>query len=152
MSDVSHSNHGEATHTDRSSAVEKPLPPVTEVGVVALALVVVGGIYLSSYFPKPASLLIPTILAIVSAIMVIFNAVSLVRARGLARDAFFKVGKWAQGAYIIIAGMLEYVFVLDGTRGGILVLLTLMLVVFAVDVPMIIAFTVARYHVTTSKD
>jgi hypothetical protein len=41
--------------------------------------------------------------------------------------------------------MLEYVFVYDGTRGSALIVLTTMLLIFALDVPMIIAFTVAKY-------
>ena len=41
--------------------------------------------------------------------------------------------------------MLEYVFVKDGTSGGQLVVLTLSLVVYAVHVPLLIGFTVARY-------
>ena len=48
-------------------------------------------------------------------------------------------------AYAITAGILEYVFVKDGTSGGQLVVLTLSLVVYAVHVPLLIGFTVARY-------
>lgn len=42
--------------------------------------------------------------------------------------------------------MLEYVFVLDGTRGASLLVMTFMLVVFALDVPALLAFSVARYQ------
>jgi hypothetical protein len=42
--------------------------------------------------------------------------------------------------------MLEFVFVLDHTRGAVLVVLSLMLVVFAVDIPVVLAFSVARYQ------
>jgi hypothetical protein len=42
--------------------------------------------------------------------------------------------------------MLEYVFVADHTRGGTLVVLTLMLLIYAVDIPVILAFSVARYQ------
>jgi Tfp pilus assembly protein FimT len=38
--------------------------------------------------------------------------------------------------------MLEFIFVLDGTRGATLVLMTFMLAVFAVDVPVLLAFSV----------
>ena len=37
-------------------------------------------------------------------------------------------------------------FVKDGTRGGVLVVLTLSLAVFAVHVPLLIGFTVARFQ------
>jgi hypothetical protein len=60
------------------------------------------------------------------------------------------VGGWALAAYLVIAGMLEFVFVLDHTRGGLLIVLTLMLAVFAVNVPLLLAFSVARYQPGTT--
>lgn len=146
MSSVSQEQHG-GTKMESNSPAQKrsQLPPVTEIGIGALILVVIGGVYLSSYYPQRSPLVLPTILAVVSAVMVIVNIVVIVRSEGLARALFFKVGKWALLAYVVVAGMLEYVFVLDGTRGNALILLSLMLLIFAVDVPIIIAFTVARY-------
>ena len=41
--------------------------------------------------------------------------------------------------------MIEYAFLQDHVSGGTLVVLTLSLVVFAVHVPMLVGFTVARY-------
>jgi hypothetical protein len=41
--------------------------------------------------------------------------------------------------------MIGFAFVRDHTRGAPLVLVVLMLVIFAADVPLIITFTVARY-------
>ena len=49
-------------------------------------------------------------------------------------------------AYCVIAAMLEFVFIHDGTRGRVLLVLTLSLVVFAAHVPLLIGFTVARYQ------
>ncbi len=121
------------------------LPPVSEIGIAALTLVVVGGIYLSSY-PRGASLVLPTVLAAFAALFVLIGAVLLLVSKSLARETFVKVGKWSLLVYLIVAGMLEYVFVFDGTRGGTLIVLSAMLFIFAVDVPMIIAFTVARFH------
>lgn len=123
-----------------------PLPPVTQVGVVALSLIVVGGIYLSAEYPRHVSLLLPTALAVAAAILVLFNLLSIIRSKMLARDVFVHIGKWALLAYVIVAGMLEYVFVLDGIRGSGLALFTSMLFIFAIDVPVIIAFTVASFH------
>jgi uncharacterized membrane protein len=45
----------------------------------------------------------------------------------------------------VIAAMIEYTFVRNHARGGVLVVLTLSLVVFAVHVPTLIGFTVARF-------
>jgi hypothetical protein len=74
------------------------------------------------------------------------NLVALARTPGFNWDAFFAVAKWALLAYCVIAGMLWFVFVHDGTRGGVLAVLTLSLIVFAVHVPLLIGFTVARYQ------
>jgi hypothetical protein len=46
----------------------------------------------------------------------------------------------------VIAGMLEYVFVYDHTRGTQLLILSLMLAVFAVDIPLLLGFSVARFQ------
>ena len=43
------------------------------------------------------------------------------------------------------AGLIEYSFLRNGLSGGALVVLSLSLVVYAVHVPMLIGFTVARY-------
>ena len=56
------------------------------------------------------------------------------------------MGKWALLAYAITAGLIEYAFLRNGVSGGVLVVLTLSLVVYAVHVPVLIAFTVARYE------
>jgi len=46
----------------------------------------------------------------------------------------------------VIAGMLMYIFVRDGTPGGTLALFVVGLVIFAIDIPMVFAFSVARYQ------
>ncbi len=58
------------------------------------------------------------------------------------------MARWALLAYVVIASLLGFVFVYDHTQGVTLAVLILTLVVFALDVPAIIAFTVARYHET----
>jgi hypothetical protein len=73
------------------------------------------------------------------------NVFALSRVRDFAWDRFFEVGKWSLLAYVVIAGLIEYTFLQDHIRGGALVVLTLSLVVFAVHVPMLVGFTVARY-------
>ncbi len=125
---------------------ERALPPVTELGVVSMALIVAGGISIASQLPGDVPLTLPVILLAASALVMAANVVALVRAPGFNWDAFFGVARWALLAYCVIAAMLEFVFIHDGTRGGILVVLTLSLVVFAVHVPLLIGFTVARYQ------
>jgi len=46
----------------------------------------------------------------------------------------------------VIAGMIEYAFVYDQTRGPVLVVMTLMLCVFCLAPPLLVGFTVARFQ------
>ena len=46
---------------------------------------------------------------------------------------------------LLVIGLIEFSFVRNHLSGGPLVVLTLSLVVYAVHVPVLIAFTVARY-------
>jgi hypothetical protein len=125
---------------------ERRLPPVTQVGMASLALIVAGGIYLSAHLPHHVPLSPAVALLAASALLLAGNLAALARVEGFPWDRFFAVGKWALLAYGITAGMIEYAFVRDHISGGVLVVLTLSLVVYAVHVPTLIAFTVARYH------
>jgi hypothetical protein len=127
-------------------APERRLPPITEVAIATMVLVVTGGIYLAAYLPRRAPLGPAVGLLVAAGALLLWNVVTLSRVREFAWDKFFLVGGWALLAYVVIAGMLEYVFVLDHTPGGLLLVLTLMLVVFAVNIPMLLAFSVARYQ------
>ncbi len=124
---------------------ERRLPPVTEVGMGSLALIVAGGIYLSAHLPRHVPLAPAVVLLALSALLLAGNLVALSRVPDFAWDRFAQVGRWALLAYGITAGLIEYAFVRNHLSGGPLVVLSLSLVVYAVHVPMLIAFTVARY-------
>jgi hypothetical protein len=124
---------------------ERRLPPVTQVGMLSLALIVTSGIYLSAHIPNHVSLAPAIALLSASALLLAGNLAALTRAEGFHWGRFFAIAKWALVAYTIIAGMIEYAFLRDNLSGGPLVVLTLSLVVFAVHVPVLIGFTVARY-------
>lgn len=124
---------------------EQRLPPVTELGVVSMALVVVGGIWIASHMPQNIPLTPAIVLLALSALLMAVNILALSRVPDFNWPLFFEVAKWALIAYCVIAAMLEYVFISDGTRGGVLIVLSLSLVVFAVHVPLLIGFTVARF-------
>jgi hypothetical protein len=121
------------------------LPPVAELGIVSLALVVVGGILMASYVPRRPPLGVPVALAAVSAALLLAGVFLLARLRKFAWGRFFTVFRWALLAYVISAGMIAFAFVRDHTRGAPLAVVLVMLVIFALDVPLIIAFTVARF-------
>jgi hypothetical protein len=127
---------------------EARLPPVTQLGMASLALIVAAGIYLSAHLPDHVSLAPAIALLGASALLLAGNLLALSRVDGFAWKRFFEIARWALLAYAVIAGMIEYVFVRNHTSGGPLVVLTLSLVVFAVHVPLLIGFTVARYYET----
>jgi hypothetical protein len=124
---------------------ERKFPPVTEVGMLSLALIVAGGIYLSAHLPEHVPLGPAIALLIASATLMVVNLLSLTRVAGFAWQRFADIAKWALLAYAVTAGLIEYSFLQNHLRGGALVVLTLSLVVYAVHVPMLIGFTVARY-------
>ena len=125
---------------------ERRLPPVTQVGMVSLALIVAAGIYLSAHLPNHVSLGPAIALLGASALLLAGNLAALARVHGFPWRRFFEIARWALVAYAIIAGMIEYAFLRNHLSGGPLLVLTLSLVVFAVHVPVLIGFTVARYQ------
>jgi hypothetical protein len=74
------------------------------------------------------------------------NLLMLARVDGFPWARFADVAKWALLAYAVTAGLIEYSFLQNGLSGGALVVLSLSLVVYAVHVPLLIGFTVARYY------
>ena len=124
---------------------ERSLPPVTQLGMASLALIVAGGIYLASYLPRQVPLTPAIILLAASALLLVVNLLLLGRVGNFAWGRFVGVGKWALLAYTITAGLIEFAFLRDGMSGAPLLVLTLSIVVYAVHVPVLIAFTVARY-------
>jgi hypothetical protein len=124
---------------------ERRFPPFTQIGMASLALIVAGGIYLSSHLPRHVPLGPAVALLAASAVLLAGNLLSLTRVRDFAWDRFRQVAKWALLAYLITAGMIEYAFLRDHLSGGPLVVLTLSLAVYAMQVPTLIGFTVARY-------
>jgi hypothetical protein len=124
---------------------ERKLPPVTQIGMASLALIVAGGIYLSSNLTGDISLAPAVVLLALSALLLVANLVALSRVPAFPWSRFAEIGRWALLAYAITAGLIEYAFLRNHVSGGTLVVLTLSLVVYAVHVPMLIAFTVARY-------
>jgi hypothetical protein len=128
-----------------SPQAERRLPPVTQLGMLSLALVLAAGIYLSAHLPEHVSLAPAEALLGASALVLALNLLALSRAPEFPWRRFFEIARWALLAYAVIAGMIEYVFLRNHTGGGALVVLTLSLIVFAVNVPVLIGFTVARY-------
>ena len=96
--------------------------------MVSLALIVAGGIYLSSHIPQHVPLGPAVVLLAASAVLLAGNLGLLARVEGFAWAKFFEVAKWSLLAYTVIAGLIEYSFLRNHLSGGPLVVLTLSLV------------------------
>jgi hypothetical protein len=125
-------------------AAARRLPPVTQIAIATMALIVVGGITMASRLPSPPLALLTGLLA-AAAVLLGANLVLLSRLGDFAWRQFFTVAKWTALAYLIMYGMLEFTFIYDKVPGSTLTVLTLMLLVIAIDVPLLFGFTVARY-------
>ncbi|MGH2364124.1 MAG: hypothetical protein ACRDGF_03700 [Chloroflexota bacterium] len=125
---------------------EHALSPVPLFAVGAMGCVITGGIVVAAYLPREAPTAVPLVFLGLAIVLLLAMALSLVRLRNFAWSKFFLVSGWALFAYVVISGMLELVFVLDGTPTNQLLLLTAMLVIFALDIPVLFGFSVARHQ------
>jgi len=128
------------------SLARRQLPPVAGLAVASIALMLIGAIYLAAQFPGHPALALPVSLVGAGALLTIAALVLLSRIRPFAWPVFFLVFRWPLLSYLVIAGLLEYLFARDHAPGSVLAVLTATLVVFAVNVPVILAFTVARFQ------
>jgi hypothetical protein len=124
---------------------ERRYPPFTQLGSLSLALILAGGIDLSSHIPEHVPLGPPIALLVASTVVLAVNLLLLARVPEFDWGRFFQVGRWALLAYLFTAAMIEYAFLRNNLSGGPLVILTLSLLVYALQVPTLIGFTVARY-------
>ena len=108
--------------------------------------IVIGGVYLAAQIPNVSNTTLAYLLLALSAVLLAANVVMLARVRDFAWRRFRQVFGWALLGYAVIAGMLLFVFVYDKTPAKLLTILALMLLVFAVNIPLMLAFSVARYQ------
>ena len=125
---------------------ERRVPPVSALGALSMAFIASGVIYLAAYLPKHAPLGVAVALLCCAAGTLAVNGVLLARTRGFAWWRFAQVMRWGLLAYLVVAGMLEYTFLYDHTHGAPLAVMSCMLVLFMLNVPLLMAFTVARYE------
>ena len=111
-----------------------------------MVLVIIGGIYMAAHLPGSISL-VPAVVLLVLAILCSWSTSSSLPGSTTspgARSAWSPAGRSL--AYLVIAGMIEYAFIYDGTRGNALIVLIGMLAVFAIAVPLLLGFSVARFQ------
>ena len=130
---------------------ERRMPPVTELGMLSIALVASGVIYLAAYLPRHAPLAPAVGLLVAAAVVLGANVALLARQPGFRWTRFREVARWLLLVYLVIAGMIEFAFLYDHTHGAVLAVMTLLLVLFMLNVPLIGGFTVAWYDAPVAE-
>ena len=125
----------------------KPFPKAVELVSLSLACSMVGGIWLGSHASPKAehSLTLPTALLIAGGVLMVVGVAMVARVKGFAWNTWMRVAKWALLAYVIESGMILYAFVHNDVRGSTLAVVIGLIALFAIEVPFLIATTVARY-------
>ena len=130
--------------------LDRRFPPVIALVSGSLALAIGGGIFMAATFPDRPPLALPVALLAVSGVLLTVAGVLTARLHDFAGSTFRTVFGWTLLAYVVQAGMIGFAFVHNHARGRPLVVLCLLLVLFAVDVPFLVAFTAARYALPPS--
>ncbi len=113
---------------------------------ISLASLVASAIILAAQIPGLHEVALPIVLSAVAWLLFGIGVVMLTRVGPFAWRVFRLVSSRELAAELIVGGMLEFVFVYDHMPARALAIFTSLLVVFMLDVALLIAFTVARYH------
>jgi hypothetical protein len=124
---------------------DRSLPPIAQLGAGTLGLSLIAAIVITAKIPSDPPLAIALPLLGAAGVCLLVAVVLLARTPDFAWESFFLVAKWSLLGYIVIAGMIEFAFVHDNTPTSTLTAMSVMLALFAVDVPMLLGFSVARY-------
>jgi hypothetical protein len=125
---------------------ERSVPPVVIVAMAALTLAITGGILVVAQIGEEPRLAVPTLFVVGAAVLEIAAVVMSATVRPFAWARFFLVFRWALLAYALQSAVIAWSFVINDVPGRPLAVLLVGLVVFATIVPLMIAFTVARYQ------
>jgi hypothetical protein len=114
------------------------------IGTIVSCILAAGIII--AHIPGPPPLWGSIMWVCIGAVLTVATIVLILRKRPFARKLFFTVAKWVFLYILVLTGMGEYVIVFDGTRGETLVVMTIILLLFLVNIPMLWGFSVARHE------
>jgi hypothetical protein len=127
----------------------KSSPIIASIIGTVISCILAAGIIIA-HIPEPAPMWGSVMWVCIAAVLTIATIVLILRKKPFARKLFFKVAKWVFLYILILTGMGEYVIVFDGTRGESLVVITIILLLFLVNIPMLWGFSVARHERASS--
>jgi hypothetical protein len=125
---------------------QRSLPPIAELATLTIVLVVIGGTFIAGHIPNHVPLLLPTILLIAGYATLLLSGYLLSRIDNFAWGTFRLVFSRSLAGYGVIAGLLIYVFVRGDIPNDVMAFLAAMLILFALNIPLLFAFSVARYE------
>jgi hypothetical protein len=125
---------------------DRRLPPVTPLAVGTLVLSVISAILIAANVPHHPPLALAGVLLGVATVCLLSAIALLARAPSFAWDTFFLVAGWSLVGYVVIAGMIEYAFIIDHTPSRTLTAMSIMLGLFTIDVPLLLGFSVAQHQ------
>lgn len=119
---------------------------VCVIGSLVCAFLGIGVI--AAYLPAEVLLAWPVGFLVASTLLLFAALALLARRRHFAWALFFAVARWVLLVTLIFSAMAAYVLIYDGTSGVTLAIMAAVLVLSAIDIPILIAFNVARHERT----
>ena len=120
-------------------------PVIACITATVICCILAAGIMVA-HFPGPSPLWGSILWVSVAAALTVVSAVLILTRRPFARKLFLTVAKWVFLYILALSGIGEYVLMLDGTTGAPLVVMTIILLLFLVNIPMLWGFSVARHE------
>ena len=112
-----------------------------------ISCILAAGIIIA-HVPEPEPMWGSIMWVCIAAVLTVATVVLILRKKPFARKRFFTVAKWVFLYILVLTGMGEYVMAFDGMRGETLVVMTVILLLFLVNIPMLWGFSVARHERT----
>lgn len=135
-----------APQEERASVYERTLPPIPALCEASLAATIAAAVVLAAQLPSTSDLLGPILLAGIAWLLIAITAIVLATIRPFNFRVLKMVSLRQFLAELVVAGMLEFVFLRDHLPAGPLVVFTILVGSFSVSVAMLIGFQVARWQ------
>ena len=132
----------DTTEPNKASPIAKAGPSALA-ATAALTCAVLGGIYMAATIGAHSSLLPAVIISVAAYLFMTVSLVGLILDKHYSRPSFVKYVRGALLAYLLEAGILEFIFAYDQVPSKVFAILSALLVIFATSVPVIIGHTVA---------
>jgi hypothetical protein len=133
-------------NTPQPYAGDTKSSPVIACIIGAIISCILAAGIIVTYIPKQAPLWGPIMWVCIAAVLTVATIGLVLRKEPFARRLFFTVAKWVFLYILVLTGIGEYVIAFDGVRGEPLVVMTIILLLFLVNIPMLWGFSVARHE------